>query len=89
MALQMVNYDLIAEKDCADLISAIKTYATHCHCLKSTWILKTDKPAEEVANHLCQLVDSDGRLIVTILTGGAGWTRSLPAHIKEWLQNNL
>ena len=70
----MVGYDLKTPgKDYPNLIDAIKTY-NWWHCLDSTWLIKTDKTAAQIRDHLVQHIDANDRLLVATLTGEAAWT---------------
>jgi hypothetical protein len=89
MAVHMVSYDLIKRKDYQELFAALGSYSPSWHCLGSTWIIKTNKTATQVRDHLIQHIDSDDRLIVTALTGEAAWTTSFSKECQDWLRTNL
>lgn len=88
MLSHMISYDLIKRKSYPELIEALEQYS-YWHCLGSTWIIKTDKSAFEVATELLQHIDDDDKLIVVTLTGQAAWTQSFEKECQDWLNNNL
>ena len=88
MPSHMVSYDLIKRKDYPELIDALEQYS-YWHCLGSTWIVKSDKTAFQLATELLQHIDADDKLIVVTLAGQAAWTRSFPQNCQDWLQNTL
>jgi len=88
MTTYIVGYDLISPgKDYKNLIDAIKTYAWW-HCLDSTWIIKSEKAATQVRDHLIQHIDSNDRLLVANLGGTAAWF-GFDKSCSDWLTNNL
>ncbi len=88
MLSHMVSYDLIKRKNYPELIQALEGF-DYWHCLGSTWIIKTDKSAYEVATELMNHIDADDKLIAVTLNGQAAWTPSFDAECQSWLQNNL
>lgn len=88
MAAHMVSYDLIRRKDYPELFEALQKF-DYWHCLGSTWIIKSDKTAKQLADDLVQHMDADDKLIVATLTGSTAWTKSFSQQCQDWLRNNL
>jgi len=85
----IVTYDLIKRKDYPELFKALESYTTTWHCLGSSWIVKTDKTAAQLFDHLFQHIDADDKLIVIRLVRDAKWTGSFSEACKKWLDDNL
>jgi hypothetical protein len=89
MAVYMVGYDLVKPgKDYKNLIDAIKTYTNWWHCLDSTWLIKSDKTAEQIRDHLKQHIDQNDRLLVANMGGAGAWI-GFDKSCSDWLTNNL
>lgn len=89
MATYMVGYDLNTPgKNYDRLIDAIKTYSPWWHNLDSTWILRTDRSAVEVRDHLARYIDQNDELLVAELTGVGAW-RGFAKDGSDWLINYL
>ncbi|WP_212645705.1 hypothetical protein [Delftia sp. PE138] len=88
MASYLVTYDLIKQKNYDPLIKALESF-NYWHCLKSTWIIKSDGPAAAIRDALAPYIDADDKLVVVLLAREAAWTLSLPQECQDWLQNNL
>ncbi len=85
----VIGYDLNSPgQDYAELFDAIKSYGYFWHHLDSTWIIKTDRSAVEVRNHLKGHIDRNDKLIVAELTGVAAWT-GINDRGTKWLKDNL
>lgn len=86
----MISYDLIKDKNYSDLFEAIKSLSTqHTHPLKSTWIIKSNSNAYDIAAKLCEHIDTDDKLIVNILTNDSSWTQSFGQEFTDWIQADL
>lgn len=87
----MVGYDLNkprANDDYKNLIAALETYAQWWHYLDSTWIVKTDREAAQIRDHLKPYIDDGDELLVVRLSGNwasAGFTEKA----NTWLTNNV
>ena len=88
MLSHMVSYDLIKRKNYPELIKALEAF-NYWHCLGSTWIIKSDKTAMNIATELMQHIDGDDKLIVVTLTGQGAWTPSFSQECRDWLHTNL
>lgn len=72
----LVTYDLISPgQKYQRLIEAITSMGESCHCLESTWLLKTSLTAEQVATRLRQQIDGNDKLLVTAFNphNSNGW----------------
>ncbi len=88
MASYLVTYDLIKQKNYDPLIKELQKY-DYWHCLKSTWIIKSNGPATAIRDALAPHIDSDDKLIVILLSREAAWTLSFSKECQDWLQNKL
>lgn len=86
----MIGYDLVKPgKDYSNLIGAIKTVSQNWwHCLDSTWIIKTEKSAEQVRDFLFNHIDGNDRLLVATLSAPGAWAH-FSQECSDWLRNNL
>ena len=73
MSVYQINYDLRNQRNYEALYERIKSYPSYCHPLESCWIISSRRSAEEVRDHLSQVMDKDDGLLVTKLTGDAAW----------------
>ena len=73
------NYDALYEK--------IKSYGTWAHICESTWIISTTDSCSDIRDNLKSVIDSNDRLFVAALTGGAAWSNVLCK--SNWLKENL
>ena len=65
----LVSYDLNApEKDYQRLFDAIEHYDKPCRILKSQWLIRSDKSAEEIFNELIGFIDENDELFVCEIT---------------------
>jgi hypothetical protein len=66
------------------VIQAIKSMGDWCHCLESTWLLKTSLTAEQVATRLRQQMDANDKLLVTAFNAysSQGW---LSQEVWNWI----
>jgi hypothetical protein len=66
------------------VIQAIKSMGDWCHCLESTWLLRTSLSAEQVATRLRQQMDGNDKLLVTVFSphNSQGW---LSQEVWNWI----
>ena len=94
MTTYMIGYDLNRPgQNYNNLIEAIKTYSNKTysnwwHCLDSTWLIKSDKTATQIRDHLQQHIDSSDELLVANMSGTAAWV-GFDKTCSDWLTNNL
>ncbi|MFL5894045.1 MAG: hypothetical protein ACJ76Z_02895 [Thermoleophilaceae bacterium] len=73
----LVSYDLRGDDetsaDYAGLIATIKGYGNSEQVMLSTWIVVTDRSAEDVRDQLLRQIDEDDRLFVGPLSKPAAW----------------
>ena len=66
MAVFLVSYDLNKQgQNYTNLINAIKTYDGYIECLRSQWLISTNKNVDTIYNHLKSKIDSNDSLIIT------------------------
>lgn len=63
--IYLVSYDLNEpDKDYRRLFDAIERYDKPCRILKSQWLIRSDKSAEEIFNELVDFIDANDELFV-------------------------
>lgn len=63
--IYLVSYDLNKpDKDYRKLIDAICRYDNPCRILKSQWLIRSDKTAEQICKDLLAFVDATDELFV-------------------------
>lgn len=67
MALYVVSYDLIDNKDYSKLHTTLESYPEHKRIVRSTWVIASNKLTSEVYDHLTECTDSDDILFVARL----------------------
>lgn len=88
MSSFLISYDLIANKDYAELYEAIKSYSSFAHILESVWIIKSTDSAVNIRDNLKSYIDSDDKLFVAKLDGESAWI-NLPTKISNWMKQNI
>jgi hypothetical protein len=74
MACYIVTYELKQpRRDYVDFIHAIKSYAEWAQLLDTTWAIVTDNSAEEIRDHLWELLDASDGLFVVEAGSDAAW----------------
>lgn len=87
MSVFLISYDLNKQgQDYTDLINAIKSYNGYISCLKSQWLIATNKSCDDVYNHLKTKIDkNDSLFIVQIVNPYQGWIKK---EIIDWLEQS-
>lgn len=91
MAVYMIGYDLQRSKgdDYDKLFSALEAIGSgYWDCLESTWLVMTDKSAEQIRDELKQHLKDHDRLLVMHYGEGAAWL-SFKDDCQTWLEDNL
>ena len=89
MKSYVIGYDLNTPgQDYTKLFDAIKSYGYWWHHLDSTWIIRTDKTAVQIRDHLKQFIDKNDELLVVGLTREAAWI-GFNDKGSSWLKDNL
>ena len=86
--IYIVSYDLKTPgRDYESLYEAIKGYSGWWHYLESTWIIKSDMSATDIANALHKKMDSNDYLLIVDITNKDkdGW---LPKKAWDWIRDN-
>lgn len=87
MRTYYVSYDLDKPgQDYTDLTGAIRTIGG-VRILLSDWLVKGSFSAVQLRDYLTQFLDSNDRLFVAELTGGAAWRNPMPPN--QTIQNLL
>ena len=85
---KIITYDLCSPgRNYDDLYEKIKSYGTWAHICESTWIISTTDSCSDIRDNLKSVIDSNDRLCVAALTGGAAWSNVLCK--SNWLKENL
>lgn len=89
MAAYLITYDLVQPtRNYPALKEYFSRYSTKSHRLESVYIVITDKSATALRNEICQIVDSDDKVLIVKLTND--WkTIGLPESSRNWLARNL
>lgn len=86
----LISYDLIKDKDYSKLIDAIKSIANgYSNPLKSVWIIGYSGKASDIVTALSPYMDSDDKLLVTLVTKDTSWTKTLGDKTREWLRKHV
>ncbi|MCA3761421.1 MAG: SinR family protein [Cutibacterium sp.] len=89
MPTYVIGYDLNTPgQDYGELFEAIKSYGLWWHHLDSTWIIRTERSAVEVRDHLKRFIDKNDKLLVAKLTSEAAWT-GINQKGSKWLKDYL
>lgn len=89
MKTYMIGYDLNRPgQDYATLHDAIKALGIWWHCLDSTWLVKSNRSAENIRDTLTPHVDANDEVLVASLTGESAWT-GFDQKCSGWLTNNI
>jgi hypothetical protein len=88
--IMQINYDLDSPgQKYSDLIEKIKSLGAWARPCKSSWLVKTNLSAQQVADSLKPFLDSNDKLLVnkfdTAKGSYAGW---LDKDVIAWLNNN-
>lgn len=90
MNVFLVSYDLREPgQDYAGLISELKSSHSWWHHLKSTWLVATDEPADQLFARLAEHVHPNDRVLVLEVSAGAGRQGWLPKRAWKWLDQHL
>ena len=85
---KIITYDLCSPgRNYDDLYEKIKSYGPWAHICESTWIISTTDSCSDIRDNLKSVIDSNDRLFVAALTGGAAWSNVLCK--SNWLKENL
>lgn len=87
MKVFSVTYDLKDEgRDYSSLYDSIQQAPYWWHYLESTWLIATNKTADQVFNRLGKHIDESDRVLVIRVTDEySGW---LPKDAWEWIRRH-
>lgn len=89
----LISYDLIEPgQDYNKIEKKIETYPNYRRILQSVWVVQTPKEAEEIAQELNRVTDSNDKIFVARLESNPSdknaWWINLDEH-TQWLLNHL
>ena len=90
MSKYMVTYDLSKPgQKYEELIKSIKAYK-NVKVTESLWFIVANDTAADLRTRFGAFLDSDDRLMVAGLTGGAAWRNCIASNddLKTFLNNN-
>ena len=87
MALFLVTYDLVKDKDYKKLIDELKRLEGHRPAL-SVWFLDLANTAKEVSDHLAKFMAGDDKLVVAEFSKRPA-TRNAFTGTKDWLDSHV
>jgi hypothetical protein len=83
--IMLVTLDLTdTSQDYVELFDALKRQGSWSHYMKPTWLIHTDKTAEEIVDNLSPYIKGHGRMLVAPLTGA--YQGILPQKAWDWIQ---
>jgi len=86
MAVFVISYDLNAPgQNYRALIDELKA-VTHCHPMKSFWLVDVDQTAVEVRDALLSYMDANDRLAVIEFAPSADWATYLSLGHNRWIK---
>lgn len=91
MAIYMIGYDLHpSEGENYDkLFVALEAIGTgYWDCLKSTWLIITEKTAAQITEEINKYIKPDDRILVMRYGEGAAWL-GFKYECETWLEDNL
>jgi hypothetical protein len=90
VTVYVISYDLNSPgQNYDDLHEAIKNVgATWWHCLTSTWMVVSDKPAIDIANVLWKHMDANDHLLINPVAPGSAWA-GFTDNCEDWIKRNL
>ena len=87
-----ISYDLgIPEAQSSYLVLSkhLKSlYEFWARPVKSVWIIRSDKDAEQIRDEIKSVLDFNDKLIVVELSGNWG-TYNISKDITDWMKNNI
>jgi len=83
-----VSYDLRGPHgDYAGMFEELQKSPSCCHCLESTWLVRTTETAQQVYNRLRRHLHPNDMVLVTqIEREYSGWMRE---SVWDWIASNL
>ncbi|MED1641504.1 CRISPR-associated protein Cas2 [Bacillus thuringiensis] len=94
MKSYLISYDLIEPgQDYNKIEKKIETYPNYKRILQSVWVVQTPKEAEEIAQELYRVTDSNDKIFVARLESNPAdknaWWFNLDEEHTQWLLKNL
>ncbi len=89
MDYYIIGYDLNKSgQDYYKLYKTIKSAGDWWHSLGSTWIVKSDKTADEIHSMIAEVIDDNDELLVALLCDEVAWSGFVDKGGK-WLEDNF
>lgn len=89
MDYYIIGYDLNKSgQDYNRLYRRIKSTGDWWHSLGSTWIVKSDKTADEIHESIAEVIDDNDELLVALLCDEVAWSGFVDKGGK-WLEDNF
>jgi hypothetical protein len=73
----------------AAIVEGIKAYGFYCPINETAWIVKTDRNAVAIREHLGGLIGANDRVFVLRSGTEAAWKNSYGPKHDEWLKAHL
>lgn len=90
MATYMIGYDLNKPgKDYESVFQAIKgaSNGVWCHCLDSTWLIKTNLNANQIYEKIRPCIDNNDNIIIMEIR--YNWAGQLPQKQIDYINNSI
>lgn len=88
MSVYQINYDLRKKRDYQALYDKLESYNGWCSPLESCYLICTNSDINLILNSIKQVIDKDDGVLITKLTGTAGWD-GLSDEASEWIKKHL
>jgi len=91
MTIYMIGYDLRRPKgeSCDKLFAALEAIGSgYWDCLESTWLVMTERTADQIRDELKQHLKDSERLLIMRYGEGAAWL-GFTDECQTWLEDNL
>lgn len=88
----LISYDLGVPETHSDYValsSHLKSlYASWARPVKSVWIIKSEKDAEQIRDEIKTALDTNDKLIVVEMSGNWG-TYNVSKEVTDWMKDNV
>jgi hypothetical protein len=85
MAMYLISYDLINNKDYKKIYEAIMSYQQYVHITDSLWAIVSSKDIVEIRNSLTKYMDNDDVLFVCEINREFAYL-NLNKDVIDWLK---
>jgi hypothetical protein len=85
----LIHYELHgANRDYDALYQRIMSCGSWCHVHESLWLVKTEKTAAQVRNHVRSVL-RQGDQVITIDVTGRSWATNYTNEQTDWMHENI